>query len=270
MTTTFDSHKNLAYSAVATAPSPATTGTSLVVTAGDGAKFPAAPFNATVWPGGGATASQANAEIVRVTGISVDTLTIVRGQEATTAQSIAVGYQISLGVTLKTLMDIEAAINATLGGSLSGTLPNPAIAAGAVGTTQLAVGAVTQNGFGTAGSTLNTTSATYVDLDATNAAVTLATTGGDLLAWFCGDVQANTTLNDVISVALSLDGATEVGAVAQSQTGAVGFGKPVALVWRFTGVAAGSHTVKVRWHGQTGGNSYSATNRGLLVAELKR
>lgn len=130
--------------------------------------------------------------------------------------------------------------------------------------------AVTQNRFGTAGGTLNTTSATYVDLDATNAAVTLATTGGDLLCWFAGDVQANTALNESVTVALSLDGAAEVGAVGQSQTGAVGFGQPIALLWRFTGVAAGSHTVKVRWHGQTGGNSYSATNRGLLVVELKR
>ena len=46
----FDAHKNLAVSAVVTAPTPATSGTSLVVTAGDGARFPAPPFNVTMWP----------------------------------------------------------------------------------------------------------------------------------------------------------------------------------------------------------------------------
>jgi len=46
----YDAHKNFSYSTVLTAPSPADTGTSLVVAAGDGAKFPAVAFNATVWP----------------------------------------------------------------------------------------------------------------------------------------------------------------------------------------------------------------------------
>ena len=46
----FDAHKNLAISTVVTAPTPATSGTTLTVTAGEGARFPAPPFNATVWP----------------------------------------------------------------------------------------------------------------------------------------------------------------------------------------------------------------------------
>jgi len=61
-----DVHKNFAYSTVATAPSPASSGTSLVVQAGDGAKFPTVPFNATVWPAG-LQPLTTNAEIVRVT-----------------------------------------------------------------------------------------------------------------------------------------------------------------------------------------------------------
>jgi hypothetical protein len=270
MTASFDGHKNLAYSAVATAPSPATSGTSLVLTTGGGALFPAAPFNAVIWPGGGATASQANAEIVRVTAISTDTLTIIRAQEGTTAQSIGVGYQAALTATAKVFTDLETAVNATLGGVLTGTLPSPGLAGGAVGTAQLALGACTQNGFGSASATQSTTSATYVDLDAVNAAVTLTTTGGDLFCWFAGDVSANTAVNDAVRVALALDGGTEVGQVDHTQTGAFGFAGAIGLVWRFTGVASGAHTVKVRWHGSTGGNSYSATNRGLLVMETKR
>lgn len=64
------------------------------------------PFNATIWP----TAAQPtplNAEIVRVTGIATDTLTIVRTQEGTSARTVVVGDQIAATVTDKTLTDIE-------------------------------------------------------------------------------------------------------------------------------------------------------------------
>lgn len=114
-----DQHKNFAYSTVATAPSPATSGTSLIVASGDGNKFPTPPFNATIWP----TATQptltgdtaTTAEIVRVTGISTDTLTIERADAATTGEpnntatnrTIVTGDQIAASVTAKTLTDIE-------------------------------------------------------------------------------------------------------------------------------------------------------------------
>lgn len=104
----FDAHKNFAYSTVATAPSPASSGTSLVVQTGDGAKFPTAPFNATVWPSGSQPLSS-NAEIVRVTAIATDTLTLTRAQESTSARSIIVGDQIAATITAKTITDIESA-----------------------------------------------------------------------------------------------------------------------------------------------------------------
>lgn len=101
-----DAHKNFAYSLVASAPSPAMSGTSLVVTGASGANFPAVPFNATIWP----TASQpttVNAEIVTVTAISTDTLTIVRAQEGTAARTVVAGDQIAATITLKSLNDVE-------------------------------------------------------------------------------------------------------------------------------------------------------------------
>lgn len=101
-----DAHKNFAYSTVATAPSPADTGVSLIVQAGDGAKFPTPPFNATVWPAG-VLPITTNAEIIRVTAISTDTLTITRIQESTSARSIVIGDQIAATITNKTLTDIE-------------------------------------------------------------------------------------------------------------------------------------------------------------------
>jgi len=104
-----DAHTNFAYSTVVAAPSPADTGTSLVVQTGDGAKFPTPPFNVTVWPVGDQPLTT-NAEIVRVTAISVDTFTITRTQEGTTARAILVGDQIAATITAKTLTDIETAI----------------------------------------------------------------------------------------------------------------------------------------------------------------
>lgn len=107
-----DAHKNFAYSTVATAPSPATSGTSLVLQLGAGANFPAVPFNATIWP----TNTQplaSNAEIVRVTAIATDTLTIVRSQESSSARTVIVGDQIAAGITAKALTDIEPYVNPT-------------------------------------------------------------------------------------------------------------------------------------------------------------
>lgn len=106
----FDPHKNFSYSSLATAPSPATSGTSLTVQTGDGTLFPQpstdGAFNLTVWPAGAAPLST-NAEIVRCTARSGDTLTIARAQEGTSARSVLVGDQIALTITAKLLKDIE-------------------------------------------------------------------------------------------------------------------------------------------------------------------
>lgn len=110
----FDAHKNFAYSNVATAPVTPTAGTSLVVTAADGVKFSATPFNAVVWPAG-LQPLASNAEIVRVTAIgtgpTADTLTIVRIQEGSNNRTILIGDQFAANVTLKMITDIESAVN---------------------------------------------------------------------------------------------------------------------------------------------------------------
>jgi hypothetical protein len=76
----------------------------LVVQAGQGSRFPAAPFNATVWPAN-SIPTPLNAEIVRVTNISVDTFTIARAQESTVAQSVINGYQIAQTLTAALLTE---------------------------------------------------------------------------------------------------------------------------------------------------------------------
>jgi hypothetical protein len=54
-----------------------------------------------------------NAEIVRLTAISTDTLTIVRQQEGTSARTVVVGDQIMMAITAISLNNI-----ATIGKSI--------------------------------------------------------------------------------------------------------------------------------------------------------
>lgn len=85
--------KNFSYSTVAVAPSPATSGTSLTVSSGEGTLFavgqPAVIYPTAVPP------LASNAEIVLVTAIAGDVLTITRTQESTSARTVVVGDQIA-------------------------------------------------------------------------------------------------------------------------------------------------------------------------------
>lgn len=105
-----DATKNFAYSTVLTAPSSPTAGTTLVVQSGDGAKFPTAPFDLTLYPVG-TLPLIGNAEIVRCTNVSTDTLTIVRAQYGTSAQTVAVGWAVDNAVTAALLAQLLALSN---------------------------------------------------------------------------------------------------------------------------------------------------------------
>jgi len=94
---------NLGSSFVVTAPSPATSGTSLIVTAATGADFPAAPFYATLTPAG-SLSTKGTSEIVLVTAKATDTFTITRAQKSTTAKSVAAGWIITNGIYTEDLL----------------------------------------------------------------------------------------------------------------------------------------------------------------------
>lgn len=116
----------------------------------DGTVFPAVPFNAVVWP----TTSQptaSNAEVVRVTNISTNTLTITRGQEGSGARTIIAGDQICAAITAKTLTDVEGTADAAstaaaaaqttanaalpkAGGTMVGNILGAPVGTGVVGT----------------------------------------------------------------------------------------------------------------------------------------
>lgn len=104
-----DAIKNFAKGTVAAAH--ISTDTSIALTTGDGAKFPAVPFNAVWWnvtdfPD---PADDPNVEVVRVTAIAVDTLTVTRAQEGTTAtnkNTSAKTYKMAQNSTAKYFTDL--------------------------------------------------------------------------------------------------------------------------------------------------------------------
>src|SRR5665213_2163919 len=109
----FDAHKNLSYSTIAVAPSPALSGTTATLQTGDGTKFPAVPFNVLIWPPN-TLPLISNAEIARVTAMSGDAITAMTRATNTEPnvvgpRSVLVGDQIAVAVTGKTIIDIEAA-----------------------------------------------------------------------------------------------------------------------------------------------------------------
>lgn len=89
--------KNLAAGIVATAPSPDTSGTTLVLQAGYGASMPPTPFYLTLTPPN-QLSTVGNSEIVYVTARSGDTLTIQRAKRGTSAKSIEAGWIVANGV----------------------------------------------------------------------------------------------------------------------------------------------------------------------------
>jgi polygalacturonase len=100
--------KNFSYSIIAIPPSPANTGTTLTVSEGHGILF-AKDRPAVIYP----TAMPPlyfNAEIVQVTNVVGDVLTITRAQEGTAAVSILGGHQIAQPITAEEFNQIEALI----------------------------------------------------------------------------------------------------------------------------------------------------------------
>jgi hypothetical protein len=92
--------------------------TAITLQSGQGAKLPAAPFNLIWWNSSDFPnpANDPNVEIVRVTGISTDTLTISRAQEGTTAtnkNTVGKTYSLVLGITAKMIADIQSALPGT-------------------------------------------------------------------------------------------------------------------------------------------------------------
>lgn len=101
-----DNAKNFALVTVSTGYG--STDTTIVLAAGNGALLPTPPFNATWWNSTDYSTPtlDPNVEIVRVTNIATDTLTVTRGQEsisASTKNTASKTYQMIAGLTAKTI-----------------------------------------------------------------------------------------------------------------------------------------------------------------------
>lgn len=110
-----------------------------------------------------------------------------------------------------------------------------------------------------------TASASYADLAEMDTG-NFTTRGGRLLCTFEGVFQ-HTTATAAETFGFSLDAATEVGDHI-FQAAAANVNESRAMQWVFTGVAAGSHRIKVRW--KTGGATLTGwlLERSLTVQEL--
>ncbi len=113
--------KDYATSTVLTAPSPADSGTSIVVQSGHGARFPAAPFYVTVHPPSEFPTLD-NAEKLLVSSKSTDTFTIARGEADTDPKMIEAGWRISNALFLDDIPDtFDDLVDGTTNKAFTGT-----------------------------------------------------------------------------------------------------------------------------------------------------
>ena len=102
--------KDYATGIVLTAPSPMSSGTSLVLQSGQGTRFPAVPFYVTAHPPMEMPTID-NAEKIKVTAVSTDTLTIERAQGDTAAKNIDVGWIITNALFYKDVKPVAVTVS---------------------------------------------------------------------------------------------------------------------------------------------------------------
>lgn len=232
-----DPIRNFAISRVATAPSPADSGTTLVLDAGDGALFPdpavSGEFNVVIYPNGEQPDST-NAEIVRVTGRSTDTLTITREQEDTSARTVVEGDVVLLAITKKHIDDISDVVDSIEG------FENSLVPAG--GITMFAGGVAPTGYLLCDGSAVSRE--TYADLFAV-----ISDTYGE------GDGSTTFNLPDLKGKVVVGYDSTDTDFDALAEEGGV---KEVTLTSAQSGLKAHNHTVQLAEG--SGGSSYKVAD----------
>jgi len=97
-----------------------------------------------------------------------------------------------------------------------------------------------------------TTSASFTDIDATDLALTITTTGGDVMIGFHGGFDCSAGANVYVDV--DLDG-TRIGGddgIHAAAVNATDFYGRISFVWLVTSLSAGSHTFKLQWKTSAG------------------
>lgn len=114
----------------------------------------------------------------------------------------------------------------------------------------------------------STTSASFVDL--TDATATIVTAGGDVLALFMGTFFNSTSANTRLQ--FDQDASVSGQLVSQDMTGAsaANDGVQIVMQYRWEGLSAASHTIKVQWLTTAGTVNHDANNSEgtLILAEV--
>jgi len=236
--------KDYGTSTVLTAPSPADSGTTIVVQAGHGARFPSAPFYVTAHPPAEFPTLD-NAEKLEVTAKSTDTLTVLRAQGDTTAKTIEAGWRISnslfdadipktidednmasnLDTKVPTQQSVKAYVDAAISSAKQALLPVGSIVVLGVSTNP-----ATLYGFGTwtaiTGKVLvgKADSGTFGTLDATGGAETHTLSTAEIPAHthLAGDIAGNRDL--VINNSTGVRGMFDFGGANNRATSSTGGG----------------------------------------------
>lgn len=112
-----------------------------------------------------------------------------------------------------------------------------------------------------------TTSTTFVDVDASNLALTITTGGGDVLVWL-SNAYMTCTIRDGVHFDIDVDGSRAGGddgiakaefiTNASGSAGATNYAS-LSMTYLVTGLAAGSHTFKLQWRKSYTGVSFPVT-----------
>lgn len=115
-------------------------------------------------------------------------------------------------------------------------------------------------------SEFSTTSTSFVDVDATNLALTITTTGGDVLIGFSGTIYGTGGTLPYVLFDIDIDGARLMGddgilahrIESTTSTYSIGF-----IILK-QGLSAGSHTFKLQWAVTAGTGGLSAGSGGSI------
>ena len=151
---------------------------------------------------------------------------------------------------------------------LDGAVTSAKILDGTIATADLAGHSISQTSVAT-GATNNPTTTSGAFVDVPEMALTMTTTGGDVLAWFTTAAQP-TILSAICTFSFKVDAGGNVFQNPASQPASTSALCAVSLVGVFTGLSAGSHTFKVQWATNAGTLQAYATLRYLIVVELKK
>ena len=100
----------------------------------------------------------------------------------------------------------------------------------------------------------STSGTAWVDVDSTNMALTITTTGGDVLVTANGNVSNNNDSRTAY-IGVDVDSGADFAQLYEQKEGVDGI-HSFGSSWIFTGLSAGSHTFKLQWK-----LSYSRTRK---------